>query len=199
MRAERDVTLERIPVHHAVDHVVTDVNRTQVADVIREQRLLAARVRRFVRTELRHRVVTVCFVDEEHARLARAPRADDHLLPDVACTQLTRHLLRALIEQIVVRVGLDGLHELRRDADGDIEVGDLGQIFLARNEFHHVRMIDTQNAHVRATTRAPLLHRVRAGVVQFHERDRSRRHTGRAAHHRPTRAQPRKRKARSAA
>ena len=76
-------------------HVVADVDRAEVADVVRKQRLLAARIRRFVLPDVRHRVVAIRFVDEEAAGLARSPRAVDHLVPDLARVELPGDLAAA--------------------------------------------------------------------------------------------------------
>ena len=71
-------------------------------------------------------------------------------------------LLRRRIDEVVGRPGLHRVHELRRDGDGDVEVRDLREVFLAGDEFEDVRMIDAQDAHVRAAPRAALLHRIGA-------------------------------------
>jgi hypothetical protein len=42
-------------------------------------------------------------------------------------------------------------------------------IARAGDEFHDVRVIDAQYAHVGAATRATLLHRICRSVVQLHE------------------------------
>src|SRR5437868_6415862 len=62
--------------------VVADVDRSQIADVVREQRLLTAGIGRLVGAQVRDGVVAVGFVDEEDAGLAGAPSAEDHLVPD---------------------------------------------------------------------------------------------------------------------
>ena len=196
VRAEVDVALERIPVHAAVDHVVPDVDAAEVADVVREQRLLAAGVGRLVLPEVRHRVVAVRLVDEEAARLAGAPRALDHAVPHHLRVELAGDFLGDGIHEVVRLTGAQLLDELRGDGHGDVEVHDLREVFLARNELQDVRMIDAQDAHVRAATRAALLHRIRGRVVELHEGDRPRRDAGGRAHHGALRAQTRKGEAR---
>ena len=200
MRADGDVPLERIPIHLATAaHVVAAVHRAQVAHVVGQQGLLAARIRGFVGAKLRDRIVAVRFVNEEHARFTRAPRAEDHLVPDFTRAQLANDRLGNWIDEVVVRVGLHGVHKRCGDADRNIEVGDLREIFFARDELHHVRMIHTQNAHVRTATRAALFHGIRAGIIQLHERHRARRHSSRRTHHGASPTQLRKRKPRAAA
>ena len=77
--------------------------RAEVADVVRKERLLAARIRRLVLPEVRDRVVAVRLVDEEAARLARAPRAVDHLVPHRARVELAGDLAAARIDEVVAR------------------------------------------------------------------------------------------------
>ena len=66
------------------------------------------------------------------------------------------------IDEVVARAGLHRLHELRVTATRDVEVRHLREVFLAGDEVHDVRVIDAQDAHVRAAPRAALLHRVGA-------------------------------------
>ena len=183
-----DIALQRFPIHLAVLHITTDVDRAEVADVVRQQRLLAAGICRHVLTDVRNRIEAVGFVDEEAAGLTGAPRAVDHLVPDCARVELSGHLAAAGIDQVVARSSPDGRHELVGDSDRDVEVRDLRQVFLAGDELHDVRMIDAQNSHVGAAARSTLLHRVGARVVQLHEAHRPRRDSRRAAHHRSLRA-----------
>ena len=48
VRREMNVASERGPIHLPLGHVMPDVDATQIADIIREQWLLAARIRRLV-------------------------------------------------------------------------------------------------------------------------------------------------------
>ncbi len=160
VRAQPDVGAQRIPVHRPVVGVDADVHRAEVAHVVREQGLLAARVGGLVGAEVRHRVVLVGFVNEEDAGFAGAPRAHDHLVPDVLGLQRPHHVARGRMHQLVLAVGLERVHELARDAHGDVEVHHLRQVFLAGDEVEHVGVIHAQNAHVGATARAALLHRL---------------------------------------
>jgi hypothetical protein len=66
---------------------------------------------------------------------------------------------------------------------------------LQGDELHDVRVIDPENAHVRAAPRASLLHRVGGGIIELHERDWTARDPGRRADHRSLRAQAREREA----
>ncbi len=199
VRAERDVAAHRVPVHHAMVHVVPHVHAAEVAHVVRQQRLLTARVRCLVVAEVRHRVVAVGFVDEEHTGLTGAPRAEDHFVPYVARAELAAHQAVGRIHEIVAAVGLERLHELRGDTHRDVEVRNLGEVFLGGDELEHVGVIDAQDAHVGAATRAPLLYGVGAAVVELHEAHGAAGHTRRAAHHAPLGAQARKGEAGAAA
>ncbi len=192
VRRELDVALERVPVHAPVDHVVADVDAAEVADVVRKQRLLAAGIRRLVQAEVRHRVEAVRLVDVEAPRLARAPRAFDHAIPHHLRVELPRDALGDGINEVVRLTRAERRDEVRRDRDGDVEVHDLREVFLAGDELEDVRMIDAQNSHVRAAARAALLHRIRGRVVELHEGDRTGRDAGGGAHHRSFRAQTRK-------
>ena len=148
---------------------------------------------------MRHRIVPVRFVDEKHTGLTSTPRPQNHRIPHVPRTGLPHHGPVGRIDQVVAAVSLHRVHELRGDAHRDVEVRDFGEVFLAGNELQHVGMIDAQNAHVRPASRSPLLHRIRAGVIQFHERHRPRRHPRGAAHHPPLGSQAGERKAGTAA
>ncbi len=103
------------------------------------------------------------------------------------------------LDEIVRLARLERRHELVGDGNGDVEVRDLGEVFLAGDEVQDVRMIDAQDAHVGAATRAALLHRVGRRIVELHERDGTRRDAGRRADHRALAAQTREGEARAAA
>src|SRR5205814_202142 len=150
-----------------------DVDRAEVAHVVGKQRLLTTWICRLVPSNVRHRIVAVRFVDEKASRLARSPRAVDHLVPNRARVELTRHLAVAWIDEIVARPRLYGTHELVGDRDRNIEVRYLREVFLAGNEIHYVRVIDAQDTHIGPATRASLLHRVGRRIVELHERHRA--------------------------
>ena len=170
---------EAIPIHRPVLDEQADVDRAEIAHVVREQRLLAAGVRGLVAPEVRHGVVVVGAIDEEHARLARLPGAVHDLLEHIAGVELADDLAGAGVDQVVGLPGLERDHEGVRDRDRNVEVRDLRQVVFAVDEIHDVRMIHPQNAHVRAAARAALLHHIRRGVIQLHERDGPGRYTHR--------------------
>ena len=123
----------------AVLHERADVDGAEVADVVREQRLLAAGIGRLVAAEVRDRIVVVGLVDEEHARLAGLPRAVDHPVPHRPRLELAGDLAGLGVDQVVRLVLLHRLHERVGDRDRDVEVGDLGRVVLAGDEVHDVR------------------------------------------------------------
>src|SRR4051812_40145980 len=103
MDREMDVALERGPIHLTVLDVIPDVDRAEVADVVRQKRLLSARIGRLVVTDVWNGVEAVGFIDEEATGLAGAPRAVDHLVPHSACIELTSDGSAARIDEIVRR------------------------------------------------------------------------------------------------
>ena len=129
----------------------------QVAGLVGEKWLLAARVGRRHASYVRRRVPVVHPVQEDHSRLAVAPRAIDDLLEDLARVQPShlddgrRGVRRVLMEP--ERVGgarLHGLHELMARAHRDVEVVDFTLLRLAVDEFQDVGMVNVHDGHVRA-------------------------------------------------
>ena len=190
-----DVALESVPIHLTVAHIVADVDRAQVADIVWQKWLLTARVGRFVVTYVRNWIVAIRFVDEKAAWLSGAPRAIDHLVPHRPGVQLARHFAGTRIDEVVAGACLHCFHELVGDGDRDVEVRDLRQIFLAGDEIHDIGMIDAQNSHIGAAARAALLHGIRRRVVKLHERNWSRCNASGRTHHRAFAAQLGKTKA----
>src|SRR6266496_2623793 len=117
-----DVALERVPVQLRILYVVSDVDRAEVADVVRKQRLFAAGIRRLVLPDVRHRIIAIRFINEEATRLARSPGAVDHLVPDGARVELAGNLPSAGVDQVIARTSFYRRHELIRDCNGNIEV-----------------------------------------------------------------------------
>src|SRR5215217_2813913 len=154
------------------------VDRTQIARVIRRQMRLATRIRA-LDLELRRRVVGVDLVYKHDARLAVEPRplhysAEEiprpHGLDDFAVTR---------VPELEVRIGLHSLHELVRDGDGDVEVVDLVVVALAVDELLDIGVVHPEDAHVGPPPGAALLDLVRRSIINRHERNRPARHTHR--------------------
>src|SRR5207245_829079 len=99
MRAQVHRRPQALPVDVSIRHEQTEVDRSEVADVVGEQWLLAARVRGFVAAEARHGVVVVGPVDEVDAGLPRLPGAVDDRAAHVAGIQLAHHLAAARVDE----------------------------------------------------------------------------------------------------
>ncbi len=141
MRAQVHSGAQLLPVHVAVLDEQADVDRTEVAHIVREQRLLTARIRRLVTAKVRHRVVVVGAIDVEHAGLAGLPRAVHDLLEDVAGVQLPDDLASARVDQVVRLPRFKRRHEGVGDGDRDVEIRDLREVILAVDEIHDVGMV----------------------------------------------------------
>ena len=82
-------------------HEAGEIDRAEVARLVRKQRLLAARVRRLDLAERRGRVVPVHPVDEDDARVTGRPRHLDDELVDLARIELTVDLPRPRVHEVV--------------------------------------------------------------------------------------------------
>ncbi len=180
-------------------HELAQVDAPEVAHVVREQGLLAARVRGLVASERRHGVVLVRTIDEERAGLSGEPRTVHDHVEDLPRILLGRDLLGLRVHQVVGAARGDRIHERVGDRHRDVEVRDLRRVVLAGDEPANVGVIHAQDAHVRPAPRSPLLHDVRARVVQLHERDGAGRDAHRRAHGLALGAQTREGEARPAA
>ena len=164
------------PVEIAVGHELGEVDRAEIADVVGQQRLLATGVGRFIRSKVRHRVVVIGAVDEEHPGLAGLPRPVNDPGPDGPGVELADRLPGGRMEEVVILVEFDRLHKGVGDGDGNIEIGDFGGVVLTGDEIHHVGMIDPKDAHVGAAPGPALLDHIGRGIEQRHERHRARGH-----------------------
>jgi hypothetical protein len=122
---------------------------------------------------VRRRIVAVEAVQKDDARFAVFPGLRDDPVEDLPGVELARHLAVAGIEEVVIFVFFHRLHEGFGEPHGNVEVIELLVIRLAHDEIHDVRMIDAQNAHVRAAPRSALLDRFRRHVENAHEGNRS--------------------------
>jgi hypothetical protein len=174
------------------------VDRAQVARLVREQRLLAARVRRLDLAQQRRGVIAVHAVDEDDAGVARGPRHLDDQIVDLSRVELAHRRPVTRVAQGVGVAVLDRAEELLRQRDRDVEVGEVAA-FLALDELQDVRMVDAQDAHVGAPTGPALLDGLSGLVEHAHERDGSRGHALSRAHLVARRPQAREREPRSAA
>jgi hypothetical protein len=106
-------------------------------------------------------------------------------------------LLITRVSEIEVRVGLDGLHELVGDGDGDVEVVDLVVVTLAVDELLDVGVVHPEDAHVGPPPGAALLDLVRRCVVDGHEGNGPARHAHRGLDQVVLGTQPREPEARA--
>ena len=153
---------ERVPVDLPVAHEGADVDRAEVADVVRQERLLAAGIGGLVGAEVRDRIVVIGLVDEEHARLAGLPGAMDDLVP---------HLARLELADDLAGLGMDAGRTSRPASTASMKASVtatemlklviLVSVVLAGDELHDVRVVHPQDAHVGAAPGAALLHRRR--------------------------------------
>ena len=74
-------------------HELGEIDASQVAHVVRQERLLAARVRRFVGAELGDGIEGVGPVDEKRPRLTGLPCTVDDLVEDLTGILLPHHFL----------------------------------------------------------------------------------------------------------
>jgi hypothetical protein len=167
--------LHLVPVHRpfailAAAGELRDVERAEVARLVRQERLLAARIGRLDLAQRRRRVgrARVDAIDEDHARIARAPRGAHDALEHLARGQAADHLLGVRVDEVVLLAVDQGLHERVGHGHGDVEVRDPA-IELAVDELEDVGMIDLQDPHVRAAPRPALLHRLRRAIEHAQE------------------------------
>ena len=146
-----------------------EVDRAEVAALVGEEGLLAAGVGRFEFADQRRRVVAVEAVEEDDARLAVLQARSTICSKTLRAGRVRPSLLVAGVDELVVGILLDRLHEGFGEADGDVEVGEDGLIPLAHDEIHDIGMVDAQDPHVGAAPGAALLDRLGGGVEDLHE------------------------------
>ena len=198
----RGAQLVIVELHHAavgLGQHVAQVDRPEVAGLVGQQRLLAARVGALDLPLAGHHVVPVETVEEDDPRLAVMPSAVHDLFKHLACAELSDRLLALGVDQLVVPVLFGGHHELLGDPDRDVEVGDVLIVLLAVDEIQDIGMVDPQDTHVGAPAGAALLDRLGGHVEHPHEAHRAAGHTAGGAHRAPLGAQAGKGEAGAAA
>ena len=158
-------------VHAAVQHDPRQVDGAEVAALVGQKWLLTAWICTFDVTQLWGGIVFVYAVDEDDAGIAVLPRQGDHAAEDLAGVELTDHVAGARVDERVLLVSLDGLHESVGDSDGDVEVVQPVVVLLGRDEIQDVRVIDPHDTHVGATAGAALFDGLGGGVEDAHERE----------------------------
>src|SRR5581483_675200 len=170
-----DGLLHVVPVDALIRlHERRDVERAEVAGLVRQQGLLSAGIGGLNGANLRRGIsrAGVDAIEEHHARVARSPGSVDDAVEHHAGADALDNAAVARIDQVIVLTGCQGLHERVRGADRDVEVGD-GAVALAVDEPEDVGMIDLQDAHVGAATSAALLDLLGRFVEDTHEADGS--------------------------
>ena len=79
------------------------------------------------------------------------------------------HLLGAGVDQIVLPIVFDRLHERIGGSHGDVEVRQRHPVLLGGDEIENVRVIHREDAHVRAHAHAALSDLLRGGVEDLYE------------------------------
>ena len=164
-----------IPVHRASVFVaaqhVRQVDGAQVAAFIGQQGLLAAGVGGFDFSLGGHHVVPVEPIEENDARFPVAPGGINDFVEYLFGVQLPRYLAGGGIHQIIGGIGLGRLHEFFRNADRDVEIGNIRVVRLTVDKLKDVGMVNAQNAHVGAAAGAALLDRLGGHVEHPHKAD----------------------------
>ena len=176
-----------------VDHCPNhpgEVYRAEIARLVGQKRLLAARIGGFDHAHFDDGITLVHLVQKHHPRLPGSPGMFHDQVENLFGFVTNRLpifdgcFLSAGIEQIVVSVIFHRLHEAVGHCHGDIEVGQLGQIVFAGDELQDVGMVHPQYRHVGAPAGASLLDRLGGGVDNLHERDGSGGHSAGGCHRR---------------
>ena len=138
-----------------------------------QQRLLAARVGAFNLTQLRVRVVPVNHIQEYQAWIAGLPGHAGQQVEDFFGVTLTGNLPGARVDQVILLIGLDPLHEVLVYGDRNVEVAQVFAVFLRLDKLFNVRMINVQDSHVGAAASTALFHDVSCGVEGANKADRA--------------------------
>ena len=112
--------------------------------------------------------------------------------------QPPRNLPGARIHEVVILALFRLDHEVFGDRHRNVEVAQVGSVFLRLDEPEHVRVRHVQDAHVRAPTGAALLDHVGGRIERIDEAHRARRHASGGTDDVALRPQPRKSKPRAA-
>ncbi|EKD22341.1 MAG: hypothetical protein ACD_87C00038G0003 [uncultured bacterium] len=173
MYGQVDDLFEPLPVELALLYHQPQVDGSQVARLIREQGLFAARVCRFDGADVRRGVVTVQPIEKNDARLAVFPGMPDDQVEDLPGAHYSGCHLIPGIDQRIGFVALQRLHKGLGQTHRDIEVVQLLLVGLTADEIENIRMIHPQKTHVGASSRTTLLDRLCCDIEDPHERNRA--------------------------
>ena len=175
-------------------HVRVEIHREQTARVVRTERNLAARIRRYgLETEVGIAVGDALAYDgvpEQHARLGALPCVVHNLAPQLLSRNLLLHERVAAVDGellCVWLVGYGSLHELVVNLHAHVGARHLSFCHLRVDERLAVRVLDAYREHERAAS-AVLRHLAGRVAVALHERHQTRRRESRVVHRRSLRA-----------
>ena len=171
-----------VPIDLAVLQHEGQVDGTEVATLVRKERLFTAGIGRLDRPDVRRRIVAVEAVEEDDAGLAVLPRQLDDQVEHLAGV-VPGHLDPvARVTHRVVASLAHRAHEVLGQPHRDVEVVEDVLLFLGGDELQDVGVVDPQDAHVGAPPRPALLDRLGGRVEHLHERDRAAGHAHGRAH-----------------
>ena len=101
---------------------LVEVDRPEIAGLVRKKRLLATGIGRLDLTEGWRRVLGVDLVDEDHSRVAGLVRAARDVIKERARVELTCNLARMWVDQFVVATRFECFHEGVCHGQRDVEV-----------------------------------------------------------------------------
>src|SRR2546422_6638857 len=101
--------------------MASEVDRPEIARLVRQERLFTARIRCLHISDVRRRLPAVVLVDEEETGLSILPGLECNLVEDFAGIELPNGPLIPLIHEGGRCPSPDGLHEIVREFGGDVE------------------------------------------------------------------------------
>ena len=166
------------------------VDRSQIARFIGEQRLLAAGIRRFDHPHVGRGIVAVETVEKHNPRFSVFPRLGDDAVEDLPGIVGTDFMTVPGVDEIIILIIFHGVHKGFGQADGEVEIVQLFLVGLAHDKIHDVRMIDPQDAHVGAPTGSALFDGFSGHVKNLHKRNRAAGNARRGQHNIIGRTEP---------
>ncbi len=145
-----------IPIHRTLPgDKSAQIERSQAAGLVRQQRLLPAGIGRLVTTDLGGRIEPVHLIDEDDPRIALGPGfPDDQIehfprlqLNDLPRLRIGVRFTAARVDQVVTGIGIHPghlAHELVRNGNGKVEVVDLALPLLAADKIQDIGVVVDQ-------------------------------------------------------
>ena len=158
------------------------IDGAQVAALVREKRLLTARVCAFNFSYCRCYIIPVQSVQENYARFSVFPCVIHYEVKDLFCAEMTYRLFGLRIDEVVVTVIFHCLHKCFGNAHADIEICYLLVIRLAIYKLQNVRMIDSEDSHIGPAPGTALLYSFCGRIENLHKAYRSAGNAARASY-----------------